>query len=67
MKVTLTRAGKRLLRRAKTLRIDVRSRFVPLSGAAVSHDARMIVKRRGAAKRRGSAVAALRAVLSMRR
>jgi Tol biopolymer transport system component len=67
MKVTLTRAGKRLLRKAKTLRLDVGSRFVPASGAAVSHQARMIVKRRGTARRRGSADASLQSTLSMRR
>ena len=67
MKVTLARAGMRLLRRAKQVRIAVRSRFVPVSGAAVSHGARVIVTRRGTSRPRRSADASLRAALSMRR
>ena len=47
LRLRLTRAGKRLIRKASRLNVEIRIRFVPRSGSALSVVRRMKVTRRG--------------------
>ena len=54
LQLRLTRKGKRLLRRAKRLDVEIRTRFAPATGAAVSASRRQKVTRRGQAAARAT-------------
>lgn len=68
LSLRLTSAGKRLIRRAKQLRLEITTSFVPAAGATVSNTTGVTVNRRAhnqARTARGPVKATTRVVLSM--